>query len=182
VRSRGVTDCAECGFVYEELEVDLVAGSLRSLSRRYADALDSVDVTAATQRPEPTTWSVLEYLCHVRDVLLVQRDRVVLTRVEDRPSVARMYREERVSLCNYRAHDVRQVLDQLRVAAELCATAFGAVTGNAWNRRLVYNWPNAEERDLAWLGRHTVHEAEHHLMDVCSVLSRVMHASPDEQL
>jgi hypothetical protein len=32
-------------------------------------------------------------------------------------------------------------------------------------------WPEATERDLGWVGRHAVHEGEHHLMDVCRVLA-----------
>jgi hypothetical protein len=30
----------------------------------------------------------------------------------------------------------------------------------------------AAEQNLAWLGRHTVHEGDHHLMDVANVLAR----------
>jgi hypothetical protein len=40
-----------------------------------------------------------------------------------------------------------------------------------WQRRLVYNYPEPAERDLAWLARHTVHEGEHHLFDVDRLLS-----------
>jgi hypothetical protein len=127
----------------------------------------------ARRRPEAAVWSPLEYACHVRDVLLVQRDRVVLAQVEERPSAARMYRDERVELCGYSSQVVREALDQLSMAAGLCALVFDRLDDTAWSRPLVYNWPQPTERDLAWLGRHTVHEAHHHLHDVVGVLRRL---------
>jgi S-DNA-T family DNA segregation ATPase FtsK/SpoIIIE len=30
----------------------------------------------------------------------------------------------------------------------------------------IYHWPAVESRTLLWLGRHTVHEVEHHLLDL----------------
>jgi hypothetical protein len=162
--------CAECSFCYETLAVAAIPARLRSLGPGFRDALADIDPAVASQRPGPTVWSALEYACHVRDVLLVQRDRAVLAQVEDNPSFARMYRDERVMLCRYDAHAVPDVLGQLDMAAELCATVFDGLDRTAWGRPLVYNWPAATGRDLAWLGRHTVHEGDHHLMDVRNVM------------
>lgn len=164
--------CVECGFSYELLEVEAIPGRLRSFGPRFQDKLVGVDPAVASRRPEPTVWSALEYSCHFRDLLLVQRDRAVLAQVEENPSFARMYRDERVSLCRYGAHAISEVLSQLAMAADLCATVFDGLDGTALARRLVYNWPAAAEQDLAWLGRHTVHEGDHHLMDVANVLAR----------
>ncbi len=86
-------------------------------------------------------WSALEYTCHVRDVLLVQRDRTVLALVETNPGFARMHRDERVGLARYDAHPPPQVADQLGVAAELCATVFEGLTADQWARPLIYNYP-----------------------------------------
>lgn len=165
--------CEQCGFSYAGLAAGEIAGRLRAGPDRYRAALAGASPDAITRRPEPDVWSVLEYACHVRDVLLIQRDRAVLAQVEDRPSVARMHRDERVALCRYADQALDDVLRQLAMAAELCALVFARLDDGGWSRRLVYNWPAAAERDLAWLGRHTVHEVEHHLRDVVAVLSRV---------
>lgn len=172
-----MTRCDECGLRYDDLEREAIPQRLRSLGLRYRAAVADADPAAMTTRPEPVVWSPLEYLCHVRDVLLVQRDRAVLALVEDRPSFARMHRDERVSLCKYDAHPVAEVLGQLAMAGELCATVFDGLEPSAWIRRLVYNWPSPAEHDLAWLARHTVHEGEHHLRDVQAVLARTSHRS-----
>ena len=158
--------CAECGYVYDAVRPAEVPGRIRQVADEAAAACEGVEPEAAARRPAPTTWSVLEYACHIRDVFLVQRERAVLAQVEECPSVARMHRDERVSLCGYDAHPLPVVLQQLHVAAELCASVFAAMPAPAWSRRLIYNWPEPQERDLLWLGRHTVHEGEHHLMDV----------------
>ena len=175
-----MTHCEGCGFVYEDLATALVPDTLRSFGSRFRSAVIDGDSAAVSTRAEPHTWSALEYLCHVRDVLLVQRERVVLAQVEEGPSFARMYREERVALCGYSASPVTAVVDQLAMAAELCATAFAALDGNSWDRRFFYNWPSTAEQNLAWLGRHTVHEGDHHLMDVVRVLGTV--AGPAQAL
>jgi DinB superfamily len=133
---------------------------------------------AARQRPQPDVWSALEYACHVRDVLLVQRDRTVQALVETNPGFARMHREERVSLARYHAHPPPVVADQLGLAAELCATVFEGLTAEQWARPLIYNYPAPSPRDLAWLARNTVHEVEHHLGDIRMVIAHVTATSP----
>jgi hypothetical protein len=168
-----MTACEECGYVYEELAVAAISETLRHLPHRYREALGGSDPSDLSVRPTPNTWSALEYVCHVRDVLLVQRERVVLAQVEEVPSFVRMYRDERVELCGYNVQSAASALAQVEMAAELCSLAFQRIEGPTWGRRFVYNWPAAAENDLVWLGRHTVHEGEHHLRDVRRVLALV---------
>ena len=155
------------------VDADVVPGRLRALRSGFSEELSGADTAAVSRRPEPSVWSALEYACHVRDVLLVQRERLIVAQVEDVPAVARMHRDERVGLARYDAHPVPVVLDQLGMAAELCAVTFEALDAAGQARRLVYPWPEATERDLDWVGRHAVHEGEHHLMDVRRVLGAV---------
>jgi hypothetical protein len=166
IEDDGVTDtCSDCGFTWGDLPVASFGPALRSLDDRYAERLDSDDVVLG-RRPAPAVWSPLEYACHVRDVLLVQRERIYLALVEDRPSFARMYREERVDLARYADEPAKAVRSDLAVAYRLIAVALTGRSATDWARPLVYNYPSAEEHDLAWLGRHTIHECEHHLLDI----------------
>jgi len=172
--------CEQCGFGYADVAVGEIAGRLTAAPERYRAALAGAAPEAARRRPQPEVWSALEYSCHVRDVLLIQRDRAVLAQAEELPSVSRMYRDERVALCGYSDQTLDEVLVQLDMAARLCALLFAHLDQNAWSRRLIYNWPAPADQDLAWLGRHTVHEVEHHLHDVLAVLSRVATMSGDD--
>jgi hypothetical protein len=81
-----------------------------------------------------------------------------------------MYREERASLARYAAEEPNDVGRELKMAAELLARAFEGLDQTQWQRRCIYNFPEARERTVLWLGRHAVHEGEHHLRDVDAAL------------
>jgi DinB superfamily len=173
--------CDACGFTYDDLPVAEIHSRLRASPDRFRQALVRVGAGLARQRPRPDVWSALEYACHVRDVLLIQRDRTVQALVETNPGFARMHRDERVGLARYDAHPPPVVADQLGLAAELCATVFEGLTAEQWARPLIYNYPAPSPRDLAWLARNTVHEVEHHLADIRMVLAQVTATSPDRR-
>jgi hypothetical protein len=84
--------CDKCGFVYD---LDLATGApdrIVALAARIATIVVVCEISAVRVRPQPHTWSVLEYACHVRDVLLVQRERVLLALRVDQPDVVPMGR------------------------------------------------------------------------------------------
>jgi S-DNA-T family DNA segregation ATPase FtsK/SpoIIIE len=82
-----------------------------------------------------------------------------------------MSRDERVSICRYDSQSPADVLDQLAMTSELLALVLEGLTPAGWARELTYNYPGPEVRDLAWVGRHTVHEGTHHLYDIHRVLA-----------
>jgi hypothetical protein len=129
----------------------------------------TLELTIRT-RPGPGIWSALEYACHVRDVFLAQRERVYLTLVEECPSFARMYRDERARLARYGAEEPNDVGRELKMAADMLAWAFEGLDGSQWQRRCIYNFPHPQEHTVLWLGRHAVHEGEHHLRDIDAAL------------
>lgn len=156
--------CDECGFEYR-LEGAGAAG---------AAILDGVAALAAllragsdsASRRTPEMWSPLEYCCHVRDVLLVQRERVLLARRQPRPSLAPMGREERVEHDGYAHQHPEAVAGQLLDAGLLFANVLSRLGDGDWERTLIYNYPDAAERSLRWVAVHTLHEVHHHLLDV----------------
>lgn len=157
--------CPDCGYAWGGVPVDAFGPALASLAERYAERLGS-DEPLLRRRPAPDVWSPLEYACHVRDVLLAQRERVYLALVEEKPSFPRMNREERVVLARYADEAPAAVRADLAVAFRQMGIALTGRTTQEWARRLVYNYPGPSEHDLAWLGRHTLHECEHHLVDI----------------
>lgn len=167
--------CEECNFDYDSIAPGALPGALRSLGGRFAMRISNerADPTLALTirtRPGPRIWSALEYACHIRDVFLTQRERLYLTLVEDCPSFARMYRDERAALARYSEQDPEEVRGELKVASEMLAWAFEGLDASQLQRRCIYNFPDASERTALWLGRHAVHEGEHHLHDVDAAL------------
>jgi DinB superfamily len=171
----GVVDrCGECGFVYDEVRADALAEALRDHAGRYREPLSSATALhQGTVRPEPAVWSALEYACHVRDVLFAQRERALLALVVDNPDFTPMYRDERVALAGYGRQSIDDAAAQLVVGANLLAIVFDGLSDSQLSRPCIYNYPTPSQRDVTWLGRHTVHELVHHLVDVRSVLRRV---------
>jgi DinB superfamily len=161
--------CEECGFVYDAERHQPLDELLRAVGPRYR-AILGADADALRDRPAPETWSALEYACHVRDVLLVQRDRIYVTLVEDTPSFAPMYREERVAFARYNEQHPALVAEQLDVACGLIADAFSVLGDEQLARGCKYNYPVPAVRSLRWLGLHTLHECEHHAGDAARSL------------
>ena len=164
--------CDECGFVYGALartELPLaLAEAGRQTTRRLSDR--PVADPQLTHRRRPDEWSPLEYLCHVRDVLLVQRDRLYVALVEDEPSFKPMYRDQRVEFDRYGEQAPDVVAAQLLMATAMTAHAFAGLRPEQWERPLIYGYPAPVRRNVEWMAQHTLHEMVHHDLDVQRIL------------
>jgi hypothetical protein len=162
----GVEDyCAECDFSYD---LDQAAGAqdrLRQLAGEVADILRRSDVDLR-RRPEPHTWSPLEYGCHIRDVLLLQRERALAARRTDGAPCAPLGREERVEHDGYNEQHPDDVARQLLDAATMLGNVLARLSEHDWDRTVIYNYPEVRQRSLKWVAVHTVHDAQHHLRDI----------------
>lgn len=156
--------CDECGFDYDLATAPGAAAAIVAGADAVAQVLADGTADLAVRR-RPDLWSPLEYGCHVRDVLQVQRERVLLARRQDTPSFAPMGRDERVDHDGYADQDPSAVARQVRDAAALLANVLDRL-GPDWDRTVVYNYPEPFERSLRWVAVHTEHEVRHHLMDV----------------
>lgn len=158
--------CAVCGHVWADVAPAAVADRLRAGVAGFADVLAGPGVE---RRPDPTRWSPLEYACHVRDVLLVVRERVLLAVLEDTPAPPAMYPDGRVDTGFYVGESPAVVADELRCAADLLVRTLDRLDGAGWARTLRYGYPVPAERNLAWVASQAVHEVEHHLADAGAV-------------
>ena len=168
-------DCAECGFSYEALSVPDALETLRGLGRRYrvplTRGLKDEDLDALLRsHPLDDTWSALEYACHVRDVLWFQQQRVGHALIEPGYVPEPMHREERVSELDYNGQDPVAVADDVAANATALATLGENLSDEQLELTMVYGYPEIAERPLSWVLIHTVHECEHHLLDIGRVL------------
>lgn len=158
--------CSECGFDYDEDDAPAAAQVIEDGIAEVAGTLRDHDVAVLRARPGPGVWSSLEYGCHLRDVLLVQRERVLTARRTDRPVCAPMGRDERVDHDGYAEQEPGDVARQLVDAARMLRTVLDRLGPEDWTRTLVYPYPDAQEKSLRWVAVHTVHEVRHHLLDI----------------
>jgi len=162
--------CDECGFDYDLRESSTAGPAIIIGVDDLADLL-SGSGEDARRRPHADSWSPLEYGCHVRDVLLVQRERVLLARRAQRPEFQPMGRNERVEHDGYGRQDPASVARQLADAGRLFSNVLARLGADDWDRTLMYNWPVLSERSLRWVAVHTLHEVRHHGLDVEKQLS-----------
>jgi S-DNA-T family DNA segregation ATPase FtsK/SpoIIIE len=163
--------CDSCSFVYADVNAPAIPAQLAAFGIQYTALLlppgrSAVWFDILRTRPAEGVWSALEYACHVRDVFLVQRDRLYTALVEETPTFTPMYRDQRVTLARYNVQNPEEVATQLATAAQLIAQAFQALDAAQFQRRCIYNFPAPTERSLLWVGQHMIHEGEHHFRDI----------------
>jgi hypothetical protein len=167
--------CEECGFSYESVPIHDAAAALRELGPRYrvplTRGLRNEDLDSLLRsHPIDGTWSALEYACHMRDVLAVQRERLAIARREDGYTPEPMRRDERVAELRYNEQDPLEVADELAANADDIASLVETFAPDDWEHTMMYSFPERAQRPLTWVVRHTVHEGEHHLLDIGRVL------------
>ena len=157
--------CELCDFTYELPRAENAGAIIVSEAGLLCGILRD-PANEVGRRRQPDVWSPLEYACHVRDVLLVQRERVLEARRTDGPEPSPMGRDERVEHDGYAEQNPARVAVQLDEAAYMFANVLARLGPDDWTRTIVYNYPAPSERTLRWVAVHTEHELRHHLRDV----------------
>jgi len=166
--------CPECGFAASELTVDRIPAVIRDNATTWAAVLTLDD---AATRPEPTTWSPLEYACHVRDVHRIFDLRVGLMLDEDDPQFPNWDQDETAIAERYAEQDPATVSGELLDAAERVAGRYESVPPGAWGRRGFRS--NGSEFTVESIGLYHLHDLVHHAWDVRDAVVRATVAAYD---
>lgn len=166
-----VTACEECGYGYDSLTRQQIVDALPDLAEQIGSILTSVPASALRAHLRPASWSALEYGCHVRDVLRIQRERVLFAQVEDMPRFVSMRRDERALEEKYNEQNPAAVATAIRTGAGDLVKTLGGLDEEGWRRIGIYPWPESHVRTVEWIGRRTVHELAHHLFDCQRLLN-----------
>src|SRR5260221_8731058 len=153
---QGVERCDQCGFAYDENTATTAAAAIRAGAAQ-PPAILADSPAGLPARREPARWSPLEYACHVRDMLLVQRERLLAARRLDRPECQPMGRDARVALDGYAAQNPADVARQLGDAAQLFANDLDRLGGADWDPTLNYSSPRRPVRTLPSLSPPNAH-------------------------
>jgi hypothetical protein len=151
--------------------------AVRSYPRRYRALLATPDPDDADspghmirRRPDPSTWSALEYTAHVADVLDHLGPAIRRISVEDGPTITFFDNDERVVQQAYNDMPRAEVLGWLELSCEDLASILDATNADDWSRVGHFAWGDRTALDMA---RNAVHEGSHHLRDAQRVLSEV---------
>jgi hypothetical protein len=157
-----VTACPECGIDESALDVADAVNAVRTFPRRYREALD-VDDALLTVRPDPSTWSMLEYAVHYREVLELLA--TGLSEVLARPDVhfPPVDADETAGARPSWTLDRELALDGIAHGAEQLVARSESTPVAAWDREFTIGDHHYQAR---WIPQHAAHEGAHHLRDI----------------
>lgn len=161
--------CPECGYDATAGRREEFGALVRANAARWPGLLAG---TGATARPDPVTWSVLEYACHVRDVHRIFRERLQAMLEQDAPRFANWDQDATAVEDAYHGQDPRRVGEELVEAAEAVARVYDGVPDDrAWARSGTRS--NGDVFTVESLGRYHLHDVVHHAWDVAGPGSAV---------
>lgn len=153
--------CPECGYAAADVGPADLGALVRTNAALWAPLLAA---PGARTRPDPATWSVGEYACHVRDVHRVFGTRLTSMLEVDDPLFDDWDQDATALTERYDLQDPAVVGPELLVAAEAVAATYDAVPDDAWGRR--GRRSNGSEFTVLSLGRYHLHDVVHHAWDV----------------
>lgn len=151
--------CRECGFD-AGYDVTATGDRLRATESVWRARLARADVR---DRPDPTTWSPLEYGAHSRDVLSVMRGRLEQMLAEDGATFDSWDQDAAALTERYDLQDPARVAREYAEEVDATAAVLDAVEDGQWQRR---GSRSGTAFTVATLAAYLLHDIEHHLHDV----------------
>ena len=144
------------------------------LAADWREFLVTADDDYLRTNPEPGVFSPIQYGAHVRDILRVYGDRVLLAIAEDDPTVPTWHPSED-EWARYNTLEPEALAGDLEAQAERLAGILDALDDDAWSRTVVrealVSGTDAVYRfTVAGIASYAVHEAHHHLLDADGTL------------
>ena len=153
--------CPDCGFDAPAFDPARTGAVVRWMGARWSDVLARPDVAV---RPDPATWSALEYACHVRDVFRIFDGRLDRMLTEVDPLFQNWDQNATAIEERYNEQDPGTVAAELVAAADAIAARFDTVQGDAWER--VGRRSDDKNFTVDTFARYFLHDPLHHLHDV----------------
>jgi hypothetical protein len=153
--------CTDCGYDGPSADVAKTGNSIRALIDPFVAVLAKPNVAV---RPNPDTWSPLEYACHVRDVFRLYEYRLGLMLAQDNPTYPNWDQDASAVEDRYDLQDPANVADELATAGHSLANAFDQVAGSQWERTGIRS--DNKKFTVATFATYLVHDPYHHLWDI----------------
>ena len=164
--------CDECGFDGAEWTDDAATAAIADLPSRWRRATEGLADNEAGRRPMPDTWSIVEYVDHVREVLFGMR--FLLDSAASDPGANLGASPEPHFHPQPRELDLPRALGGVEREARSLADHLAGLSRESWSHSVIVD---GEALDAGWVCRHAVHDATHHLMDVTRIRAALSDAS-----
>lgn len=158
--------CPECGFVAAEVQREDVGDLIRAQAAQWQEVLRRPDAELR-QRPDDSTWSPLEYACHVRDVFALYDQRLELMLTRDDPTYPNWDQDATAVEERYGEQDPKDVAPALAAAAADLAERFDDLAEADWERTGTRS--DGARFTVERFARYLLHDPAHHLWDVSAM-------------
>ena len=165
--SRPVENCAECGFDATRWNNQDTTKTVRHLADFANHAVAGADSTLLSTRPDDNTWSVAEYIDHMREVtfgihlamqVAIQEPGADLGEPPDQTFGAQ------------KSVNIDDALEGLASEAALAFDFLRKLDDQAWEASVTLE---GYTTSIDWFSRHIVHDAFHHLHDIATIRHRL---------
>lgn len=153
--------CPDCGLDGRDVAARDVPAMLRSGAAAWQEVLRR---QGTRLRPEPSTWSPLEYGCHVRDVCHRFEARLRLMLARDDPDFENWDQDATAIEARYGDQDPAVVAAELDEAARSFAALLDSVIDDQWQR--TGRRSDGAQFTVDSFARYFIHDVVHHLHDV----------------
>ncbi len=153
--------CPDCGYDASRVARRELSSRTLAAAKKIRAALGEPD---ASLRPEPGTWSTLEYGAHVRDVCRIFGARLALMRGTDNPSFPNWDQDKTALADRYWEQDPRAVEAELATESTRIAADFASIRDDEWARPGARS--NGSTFTVETLGLYFLHDLVHHAHDI----------------
>lgn len=154
-------ECEQCGFDARTIAADDIARLSRDAGEPWSELLAH---PLARMRPNDSTWSALEYGCHVRDVFGMTEYRLGRMLNEDDPRFANWDQDETAVAERYELQNPNVVAGEIVATAAIVTGMFETVTGAQWSRPSMRS--DGSRFTIESFGKYVLHDLMHHIVDV----------------
>ena len=156
--------CTACGFDGSAFDSAGLLDALCGLGASWTALLDRTDDLLRV-RPEPLTWSAIEYAAHSRDITALHVWAVEQALSGGEPVLPDVDGDDLVeaAVSGYADADPTEVLDALEGHADRLADVARRAGTAAWVRGITFGESRSDVRRLL---EHALHDSRHHLDDV----------------
>jgi hypothetical protein len=159
--------CDECGYDGRAMTIEDVVASLRQLPEQITATVAPASDERLRARPQADSWSAIQYLGHLRDLMAYHRWLIEQALADDRPVVASADPDASVANSGYQQANRDDLLSQFARRVERLSGLVESLSPSALARPLVLDRPI----DVQLVARSALHEGVHHRADLARLVS-----------
>jgi hypothetical protein len=156
--------CPECGFDGRDMTVRDISRALRSLPPEVQRLVDGAEPAVLRRRPDPSVWSAVEYLGHLREVMAYHR--FVIEQIQSRRETPldAVDPDASVAAGGYADADPSELLGQLSRRVGRISDLLESIPPDRMDLAVVGS--DGAIVDVHLAAGNALHEGDHHLGDI----------------